>query len=87
LTCLTVFLACALLAVVVVAGGVYMVRQAFPTATSTQDLITCVGLRFLVNNEDLVIERSTGTPDQKAEARRAFEELRTKYQRECVPGR
>jgi hypothetical protein len=87
LTCLTVFLACALLAVIVVAAGVYMVRQAFPTATSTQDLVTCVGLRVLVNNEELILERGNATPEQKAEIRRGFEELRTKYQRECVPGR
>jgi len=87
LTCLTVLLACALLAVIVVAAGVYFTRQAFPNATTTQGLVTCVGLRMLVNNEELILERGNAPPAQKAEIRRGFQELRAKYERECAPAR
>jgi hypothetical protein len=83
----TVLLACGLLAAVVVAAGVYLMRQAFPRATTTQGLITCAGLRILVNNEELIVERGNATATQKAEIRRGFQELRARYDRECAPAR
>ena len=87
LACLTVLLACGLLAVVVVAATVYMMREAFPKAATTRGLVTCAGLRILVNNEELVFERGNATPAQKAEIHRGFQELRARYGRECAPGR
>jgi hypothetical protein len=84
---LTVLLACGLLAVIVVAASVYMMRQAFPYATTTQGLLTCAGVRLLVNNEELILERGNATPAQKAEIRRGFQDLRARYARECAPAR
>lgn len=69
------------------AATVYMMRQAFPNATTTQGLLTCAGLRVLVNNEDLVIERGNATAAQKADIRRGFQELRARYERDCAPSR
>jgi hypothetical protein len=85
LTCLVLLIGCAALAVVVVAAGVYLVRQSAPNATTVEQSVTCAILRGAITFGDQAIEQGEGTAAQKAELRRNLQDLRTQFQRECGP--
>jgi hypothetical protein len=85
ITCLLVLVGCLTLAVIVVAVGVYMVRQAAPNATTIEQSVTCAILRGAITVGDQAIEQGEGTEAQKAELRRGLQDLRTQFQSECGP--
>src|SRR5215204_6514162 len=85
ISCLVILVACAVLAVIVVAVGVYMVRQAAPNATTIEQSVTCAILRGALTVGHQAIEQGEGTAAQKAELRRNLNDLRGQFQRECGP--
>jgi hypothetical protein len=85
MTCLMILLACALLAVITVGAGIYMVRQMAPNATSFGDSARCAAMRAAVTFGDRAIDQGNASAAEKAELRRNLQDLRTQYQRECGP--
>jgi hypothetical protein len=83
--CLIALLVVAMMLVVAVAAGAYVVRQMFPTTDSVQEAATCTIMRVIVNNAETVIEQADATSAEKADMRRGIQELRAEFQRECGP--
>jgi hypothetical protein len=73
------------LVAVLVAAVVYLVQQAFPTTESFEQAATCAGLRIVVNNAETAIDQADLGPAERADLRRAIEELRAEYDRQCAP--
>jgi hypothetical protein len=67
--------------------GVYVVRQMFPTTESVQEAAGCAVMRVVVNNAESGIDQADATPAEKAEMRRAVQELRREFEQNCGPPR
>jgi hypothetical protein len=85
--CLVTFVVVAVLAVVVVAAGYFMLRQTFPTTDSVGDAATCAILRVAVNNAETAIQQSNVSAADKAQLQRDFQQLRAQYEQKCAPPR
>lgn len=85
--CLLAALALIALVGVLIVGAVFMVRQMFPSNLSFGEAAGCAVMRVIVNNADLVIDQADATPAEKADMRRAVQEVRAEYERQCLPQR
>ena len=83
--CLVTVLGLVVLMVVVVAGGVYAVRQMYPTAGSAREAAGCVVMRVFANNLENALAESDLSEDEKAKLRRDFEQLRRQFEEQCGP--
>src|SRR5215212_7286491 len=64
--CLVTVLGLCILMVVVVAAGLYAVRQMYPAAASAREAAGCVVMRVFANNLESALSQSELSEDEKA---------------------
>jgi hypothetical protein len=83
--CLVTTLVVAALLVVAVVAGVYVVKQMFPTSDSATQAASCAIMRVFVSNAESGIQQSDASEAEKADLRRAVQELRSEFEQQCGP--
>ena len=83
--CLVATLVGAVLIVVAVAAGIYVVRQMYPTTESVREAAGCVVMRVFVNNVESALGQSDLTEAEKEGMRRELEQLRREFESQCGP--
>ncbi|MCC6177024.1 MAG: hypothetical protein IT305_17070 [Chloroflexi bacterium] len=81
--CLAALVGVTILLVVVFAVGVFLFRQAFPTAESFGDATQCAAIRIAITGAETVIDRTEMTPRERADAQQALREMRAEFERSC----
>lgn len=81
--CLGGFLAVCVILVIVVALGVFMFRQAFPTADSFGEAVTCATLRVVISVTETNIDQPNMTPAERREAQQALQTAKDEFAKSC----
>jgi hypothetical protein len=71
--------------VIVIAAGIYMFRQAFPTTESFGEATTCAGLRVGITVIEAGLSGSDMSPEERATAQTMLREARAEFEKSCGP--
>jgi len=83
--CLAAFVAVCAIGVIVVAVGVFMFRQAFPTTESFGQATGCAGLRVAITVIEAGMSGSDMSAEERAAAQQMLREARAEFEKSCGP--